>query len=70
MVDDLIASRLRIGIPMTRVRSLLGRPDEVAAGTWLYNVSAEADRFLDTCVVLELRTRVNRLERAAVTPDS
>jgi hypothetical protein len=70
MVDDLVTRHLRAGMPMRLVRHLLGSPDEIGDGYWLYNVSSEDEVFLDTCVTLELQTRGGRLEHALVGRDS
>jgi hypothetical protein len=71
MVKDLVRRHLRPGMPMKRVRSLIGPPDEVSDyGTaWLYNVDREDEFFLDTCVGLELWTHGHRLQRAFVFRD-
>jgi outer membrane protein assembly factor BamE (lipoprotein component of BamABCDE complex) len=70
MVDDLVANHLRMGMRMSRVRLLLGRPDEVTADTvWFYNVSTEYSGFLATCVGLELDDSGGQLRKIRVTRD-
>jgi len=70
MVNDLVATHLRKGMPMTRVRNLLGPPEEMSDGDWVYNVNREDEVFLDTCVTLELQTQRGRLEHVSVGRDS
>ncbi len=70
MVDDLVHNHLRPGMPMTRVRRLLGSPDDSSNGVWSYGVDREDEVFLPTCVYLELQTRGGRLKHAEVGRDS
>jgi len=70
MVNDLFATHLRKGMPMTRVRHLLGPPEEMSDGDWVYNLNREDEVFLDTCVTLELQTQRGRLEHVSVGRDS
>jgi hypothetical protein len=70
MVDDLVHNHLRPGMPMTRVRRLLGSPDDSSNGVWSYGVDREDEVFLPTCVYLELQTREGRLKHAEVGRDS
>ena len=70
MVNDLVASHLKAGMPMSSVRTLLGAPDEVSGGSvWFYNVSSEDGGFLPTCVGLQLYPVRGHLKRAEVTRD-
>jgi hypothetical protein len=70
MVDDLVARHLKTGMPLSKVRALLGAPDEVTeTGVWFYNVSAEYNGFLPRCVGLELDTARRHLAKATVTRD-
>jgi hypothetical protein len=70
MVDDLVAYRLHAGMPVRRIRSLLGRPDEASDdGTWVYHVSAEYNGFLPACVSLSVYITKGRLESAEVMQD-
>ena len=70
MVNDLVATHLRKGMPMTRVRHLLGPPEEMSDGDWVYNVNREDEVFLDTCVTLERQTQRGRLKHVSVGRDS
>jgi hypothetical protein len=70
MVDDLVHNHLRPGMPMTRVRRLLGSPNDSSNGVWSYGVDREDEVFLETCVYLELQTRGGRLKHAEVVRDS
>jgi hypothetical protein len=70
IVEDLVTHRLRPGIEMDRVRSLLGSPDLMTADdVWFYYVSAEHNGFLATCVGLQLNSTNERLQKAFVTRD-
>ena len=69
MVDDLVDKHLKVGMPMTQVRKLLGPPDEATRSDWFYMVSAEDGSFLSTCVGLNLDISRGRLQRAIVTRD-
>jgi len=70
MVDDLVRNHLRPGMPMTRVRRLLGSPGDSLNGVWSYGVDREDEVFLPTCVYLELQTHGGRLQHAEVVRDS
>lgn len=55
MVDDVVRDRVKVGMPLTDVRDLLGPPEEVTvAGTWVYFVDFEDTGFLGTCVSLSV----------------
>jgi outer membrane protein assembly factor BamE (lipoprotein component of BamABCDE complex) len=70
IVEDLVTHRLRPGMQMDRVRSLLGSPDLMTADdVWFYYVSAEHNGFLATCVGLQLNSTNERLQKAFVTRD-
>ncbi|HMI99160.1 MAG TPA: hypothetical protein VK488_04950 [Gaiellaceae bacterium] len=70
IVDDLVATHLKVGMPMSSVRTFLGAADEVTeTGVWFYNVSAEYNGFLPRCVGLELDTARGHLAKATVTRD-
>src|SRR5205814_7117470 len=70
MVDDLVHEHLTTGMPMKRVRQLLGPPDDSSNGVWSYGVDREDEVFLPTCVYLELQTQGGRLQHAEVYQDS
>jgi hypothetical protein len=70
MVDEVVADRLKPGMSSTKVRDLLGSPDQINDDeTWVYWVDAEPGGFLRTCVALVLFMSDESLERAEVMRD-
>jgi len=70
MVDDLISNKLKRGMPMRRVRALLGPPDGEFQDEWLYYVSREPSLTHEGCVSLSLRTDGHTLRDAGLSRDS
>ena len=71
MVNDLVQNRLRPGMPLRRLRRLLGPPDYRSgglSGSWDYNVDQE-DGLMAICVSLVLHTNAGRLQHAEVYRD-
>ena|SRR5215210_5081580 len=70
MVDELIAQRLKTGMPMRSVRALLGRPDGRYPDEWVYYVTREDSVTQEGCVLLSLRTNGNTLSDARLDHNS
>jgi hypothetical protein len=70
MVDALVGDRLKRGMPMRRVRALLGRPDARYPDEWLYYVTREPSLTHEGCLSLSLRTNGRTLIDAGLDSDS
>jgi hypothetical protein len=70
MVDGLIHERLKKGMPMRKVRALLGRPDGQYLDEWVYYVNREHSLTEEGCVLLSIGTDGKRLTDAGLDYDS
>jgi hypothetical protein len=69
MAGDLVREDLKPGMPLKEVRILLGPPDEIDRGLWVYNVDRKRDGLSYACVTLELRTAHGRVRTASIESD-